>query len=294
MRGLLALGILIVHLTQNSILQYGGSKELFQGSWTAGRCIVVIFICVSGYWINESLKKQNDFSLWKFMVSRIYRIYPVLMFCALIAGTFELLMYGSPYRPTLAYSNIELIYFIRSFVGIGGYFGDLGSFAPAWVISCLMLYYFIWGVTKKLKLDFISTLALNEGLIILLLIGREYLPFPLSVFFGPYSLFYYFPWLIGAAISNYKEELPGVIRRIFEWRPATDRFSYSLYLIHLPVIIFTNYLFNVYGIKTHLAVNFLLSGSAAILASVIITYLIELPVERFRHQSIAEKSIVIS
>jgi len=114
---------------------------------------VIGFIVLSGYCIARSTSNPAGgpyFSISKYYILRISRIFPLLAVCLTLTGLLEWLMFNSSARPSVWNNGIYINTFFYSMVGLSGFLGQFGSFAPTYSISYELLYYLLWGLTCKM------------------------------------------------------------------------------------------------------------------------------------------------
>lgn len=185
---------------------------------------VVGFVVLSGYCIELSCMKREQFSASRYFAQRFTRIFPLLVVCVSVAGLIEWSIAGSPYRPEVWAGKADLYHFLINLLGAGGFFGQFGSIAPAYTISYELLYYFLWGLSRSRAGErVVLALGMNACFAIgYCMIPAEYigmLPAALNAIFKQFILLIYLPWLIGAGTAIYLERLATnpIVSRIADW-----------------------------------------------------------------------------
>lgn len=207
MRGILAILILFSHVAMLSseLVKSEHMDIIFRFSEFIGVAFAIGFIIISGYCINESMKKPVSFT--QFWLKRIYRIFPLVIVSTVIAGLLEYVMFGSGFRPTYHNIGISPLNFFYALTGMIGFYGQFGSAAPNWVISYLLLYYLIWSASRWLLKKFLFVVLANICFIVVLIIYNPLLPDILRPIFRPTVLALYGPWIMGAALSHFRDDV---------------------------------------------------------------------------------------
>lgn len=172
---------------------------------------VIGFIVLSGYCIARSCERQGDrFSLWRYVLLRITRLYPLLIVAACLTFALETLMAGNPLRPQIWVTpGLPTYNFSNAVLGLSG-FGQYGSLSPSYTITYELIYYAVWGVVWALfaRWRSVAMIAGIAGLIVL-----QYVLVP-----GPAQLgaIVFLPWLIGAAVWLFRTEIEPFARYVPE------------------------------------------------------------------------------
>jgi len=80
------------------------------------------------------------------------------------------------------------------------------------------------------------------------------------------NVIFYIPWMAGAVLNHY-----GLLAGLFKIRLRIDGYSYPLYLIHCPVIVFVGYQLNSFNIKLSFFDAFLVLATVAVIAGIILS-----------------------
>lgn len=134
LRGIAALGVLIVHLSQS----YSNIPVIDAISPTLdmGKHGVAVFFTLSGYLLTRSF--WNNPNLKSYAVSRVRRIYPAYIFCVLI------LVYIHPVGYFQILTHVLLIHFITA-----ESFGSINY--PFWSLSIEFVYYLLLPCLHKIR-----------------------------------------------------------------------------------------------------------------------------------------------
>src|SRR5207302_941633 len=128
--------------------------------------------------------------------------------CACIAGVVELVFFGRPSRIAVWDSGFTLHNFVASLLGMSGFYGQFGSYAPSYTVSYELLFYLIWGVVFALTpTSFAVPVSLLAGVCL-------YFVLPLNYSF---ALVLFAVWLIGAALAVHEHEIIKIARRVPLW-----------------------------------------------------------------------------
>jgi peptidoglycan/LPS O-acetylase OafA/YrhL len=221
LRGLFALFVVLGHafdvseqyVNTNSHLGFTLFVTLARIRPLLGFVWVIGFIVLSGFCIEQSCKSadRRGFSLRKFWIARISRLFPVLMISGCVAGAFELAMFGSGFRPHIWEANLDWQHLLITVIAFGGFYGSFSCLAPAYTLSFEILYYLLWSSTRKVFGSSGRALIINLVLVATFLsclpsISR-FTPGWLEKILAPIILICYMSWLIGAALSNHIEVL---------------------------------------------------------------------------------------
>jgi peptidoglycan/LPS O-acetylase OafA/YrhL len=243
-RGLFALMVLFGHAMDVSHADTDGTDYFLNvvrpGRTFFGFVWVVAFVVMSGFCIQLSIRNARVFSVGRYSVQRVSRIYPLLIACVLLTAAFEWIMAGSSFRPAVWRDGINSTCFWNNLAGLGGFTCQFGSIAPAYTLSYELLYYVLWGATLFVVGSRIGlALALNFAVTVLAIfvpaMWQGYLsPFWVAVF-KPFILMIYLPWLIGAATATYMERLVqiGAVR-------FASRYAW-VYLLFLTMFSFADF-----------------------------------------------------
>lgn len=195
---------------------------------------VIVFFLLSGYLITLSIRANIDRNgrfMWaEYLASRIARIYPPLIGAILVtvaawAIVQALGLPGStPYRlPTDLYAAREYFTLTPRDVGyaIAMQNGMLEANGPLWSL-CMEWHIYIIAMLLVLRTGW--SIALGAAL------------FAAWVWLTPTFAIYTTVWLVGAALAFTR--LPRLMR-VPNWLASTGDWSYSLYVIHFPMLLLT-------------------------------------------------------
>lgn len=234
LRGLFALMVLIGHAFDVSML-YASKDPAYrivaELRGILGFVWVVGFVVLSGFCIELSCMKPREGNfLWRYTGQRVSRIFPLLIVCVAITGVTEWLMMDSPLRPRVWEGGIDTEHFWINTAGAAGFFGQFGSIAPAYTVSCELVYYSLLGVSRavmgrRVQAALLVNFAFALGYVLLpslsgLITG------PLAKVLSPVILLIYLPWLLGAATAHYIDRLISI-----GWIRAVSRFAWPVLLI---------------------------------------------------------------
>jgi peptidoglycan/LPS O-acetylase OafA/YrhL len=211
LRGLLAMGVVSWHIvpiasmvpiTADAWQNVFGPLALFSGF-----NYVIGFIVVSGYCIARSTLRR-DFTIARYTALRITRIYPTLIACACVAGAVEFALYNHPSRIPMWSDGITVHNFAVSLLGMSGFYGQFGSYAPTYTVSYELLYYLIWGVAfAVVPTRFAVPISAVIGLALYFVLPGEY----------HFALVLFGVWLFGAALAVHEREILAVARYVPIW-----------------------------------------------------------------------------
>jgi peptidoglycan/LPS O-acetylase OafA/YrhL len=168
---------------------------------------VIGFIVISGFCIARSTLNR-PFSVRQYAAQRASRIYPSLIACAVFAGVIEMSLHHSAARMDFWAAGIDVQSFVWTALGLGGFFGQFGSYAPTYTVSYELLYYALWGAAfAVLPLRLIVPVCLL-AIPILFSIMPSYFHFALVIF----SV-----WLMGAAVAIWQSNVTRIASAIPLW-----------------------------------------------------------------------------
>jgi peptidoglycan/LPS O-acetylase OafA/YrhL len=211
MRGLLAILVAAGHVAAICAEQ-PTRPDFFQAGLTpalmfTGFNYVIGFIVISGYCIARSTWNK-PFSFSGYLWSRSTRIYPCLVACGLLAGVVELALYQSHFRVEMWSGSINVGSFVYTLLGVGGFFGTFGAYAPSYTVSFELLFYLLWGIALAV---FPRRLVIPACL----------LAVPVFLVIFPYrfhfALVLFLVWLIGVTISVFEGRLTEVATKVPLW-----------------------------------------------------------------------------
>lgn len=221
LRGLFAIAVAMGHAIDvvrlNSPVDM--ASHLF-ASWRFffGFTWVVGFIVLSGYCIARSTSSTTQpYSVAKYSLMRVTRIFPLLIVCGLVAALVEYSMFGSTERPAVWVDGIDRHHLRISLLGLSGFYGQFGSYAPSYTVSYELLYYALWGVVL-IPLSAKPRLALLAcaGIALLLYVASPSLHQHLAPAVRPLTsqwvLMLFGAWLIGAGVSLFEQSLVSIVR----------------------------------------------------------------------------------
>lgn len=234
LRGLFAFMVLMGHAFDVSLL-YASKDPAFKilaelrgilgFVWVAG------FVVLSGFCIELScMKRPQGRFLWRYTGQRASRIFPLLIVCVAITGVTEWLMMDSPLRPRVWEGGVDIEHFWINVAGVGGFFGQFGSIAPAYTISYELLYYSLWGLSRaamgsRVQVALLVNFGFALGYVLLpsfggLITGQW------AKVLSPFIVLIYLPWLLGAATAHHLDRLIsiGPIR-------GASRFAWPILLV---------------------------------------------------------------
>jgi peptidoglycan/LPS O-acetylase OafA/YrhL len=148
---------------------------------------------------------HRPFNLLEYLVLRVTRIYPALIAGALLAGLVEILLFNDPSRIPMWTTGIDLDHFTTNLVGLAGFKGQFGSYAPTYTVAYELFYYAIWGCALVLLPQAFGYFAMLATMpVLFLLLPSFQFPIVLSAL-----------WLMGAGLATYE----GLIIRYFRGWP---------------------------------------------------------------------------
>jgi peptidoglycan/LPS O-acetylase OafA/YrhL len=224
LRGLLAIGVLLGHAIDLAQLSApNASGTLFTLAMATrpycGFICVIGFIVLSGYCIARSTMK--GFSLGRYTVMRVTRVYPLLMVAVLLTALLEWAAFDSPYRPIMWTLGRDVRKFIAALAGFSGFKGHFGALAPAYTISFELLYYAIWGLAMTAapgRGRRALLIATASGALLIVFEGRMRDALGWFAGFVPVIGIALFPgWLLGAALAQVEERVTRAARAIPLW-----------------------------------------------------------------------------
>ncbi|QWG25089.1 acyltransferase [Bradyrhizobium sediminis] len=188
------------------------SPDHFQAALTpllmfSGFNYVIGFVVISGYCIARSTLNR-PFDLSQYLKLRATRIYPALIVCALLAGLVEASLLGSANRIAVWSGGIDAKSFAASLLGLGGFMGVFGSYAPTYTVSFELLYYFIWGLAFATLPPRLVVIACVISLLLLFGVMPRLFHFALAIFAV---------WLIGAAIAMRQDAIVRLVNACPLW-----------------------------------------------------------------------------
>jgi peptidoglycan/LPS O-acetylase OafA/YrhL len=266
MRGILALIIMSGHALLVAALPYGQEyQSILAIQGCSSEIALILFSLLSGYFINDMVER-DDFNFKIFWLSRIWRLCPLMIVVVLITLILEMIMGGSSQRPEIWTGGMDAFSFLLGLFGAKQFV----SAAANWFVFCLFVYYLIWILTSK-TIKYFPLLILINILVICL---------AASFRLHDRRIFYYLPWVVGAILNHY-DLLGGILRR----RSEIDKYSYSLYLVHGPVIVFVGFILN----SLQLNILFLNYSTILILSSIVacipLTLYVDIPLNKIRVNS---------
>lgn len=175
LRGIAALMVVFTHLKEDLNGAFGiadiGSKLFSHGIFG-----VDLFFIISGFIIHQSTLKKEHSKPLTFIVRRIFRIYPVFVFCVF---TFIAIAPGNPQPVDLAKG---LMFIPLNFDAPAPFFG-YNFLYPAWTLTYELLFYSIFVLAICLsheKRGIIAAMAICTCVIALQLISNKTVSFDFS------------------------------------------------------------------------------------------------------------------
>lgn len=219
-RGLSAFLVFLTHGYQIFYLPIYGRNVLLQISSFLGGASVIVFFVLSGFLIFVSVKRNivnnGFFSLKDYFFSRIYRIYPPLLFSILLVVGIEFIMrlfsiHGSvsfhlnsdqfdTIRTNFSYSGSEVLgTLFQSYAFLAGNYLSING--PLWSLSYEVGFYLLTGMFFFVTKGSIRKTKLIKSVLFLFLILL------LSVIYlrKPYFYGYLLIWLLGAFYFVFRE-----------------------------------------------------------------------------------------
>jgi peptidoglycan/LPS O-acetylase OafA/YrhL len=215
MRGALAILVALSHAAALAAL-VPASSDAFQAALTpaimfSGFNYVIGFIVISGYCVARSTIKSTiaqPFSLAHYAAMRITRIYPVLIACAVLAGLVELVLFNSPNRIAMWQAGINAQHFISNLLGLSGFEGQFGSYAPTYTVAYELFYYAVWGVALALLPQNLGCLA------VVTVMPSLFFVLPANFQF---AIVLSALWITGAALATYQDAIVRAVGRYPLW-----------------------------------------------------------------------------
>lgn len=181
-RGLAACAIAFFWHYQHFLTEHYPFEKVFFLTYNNGYLAVEIFLMISGFCMMIGYSDRiasHEISFLTFLIKRVKRFYPVLIFGTVLTAVLQLSFYLQ-YNTTFVYLNNDLQHLIYNILLMhSGVFGGEGSFdSPSWCISiCIVYYIILFAVLYKTKNKrhayyFFSAMAILS--IALLLCGLEY------------------------------------------------------------------------------------------------------------------------
>ena len=305
--GLRALAVL-------SVLFYHLKISFFEGGFIG----VDIFFVISGYLITTIILKEKErgtFDLKKFLIKRIKRLLPAIIFVSIVAICFGFLILSPDDLINFSRSIVASIFFISNILywTESNYFNTISEFKPflhTWSLGVEMTFYLMWPLMLLLFVKFLNSKIIIFFILITSILSILFIEYIYTkglvfetdalngFFYGKYisdTLFYNAPFrffefffgcilcfipkknfkiltnqsffilgliliLSSILILNYESKIPGISlipailgtsfilffnRENFLTKILNNKFmvgvgliSYSLYLIHWPLISF--------------------------------------------------------
>ena len=163
---------------------------------------VVGFIVISGYCVTQSCMRASGQTLIGFAALRVSRLFPLLWASVFLAIAVETIVHGSLNRPAIWTTSIDAWHAWINIAGLGGFFGQYGSLAPAYTLSYELAFYALWaiawfGARRRPVVAMTACVVLAAGLFVG---GRRLLPFG-GTLFSDWVLLLFLCWCIGAAVA---------------------------------------------------------------------------------------------
>jgi len=201
LRGALAILVAVSHAAALATM-VPATSDAFQAALTpatlfSGFNYVIGFIVTSGYCVARSTIKSTarlPFSLTHYAAMRVTRIYPALIVCAVLAGIVELALFNSPNRIPMWQAGIDDQHFVSNLLGLSGFKGQFGSYAPTYTVAYELFYYAIWGGALALLPQNLGCLAVMTVMptLFFVLPGNFQFAIVLSAL-----------WIMGAALATH-------------------------------------------------------------------------------------------
>ncbi|ANG91857.1 acyltransferase [Enterobacteriaceae bacterium 155047] len=176
LRGIAALMVVFTHLKENLNGAFGitdiGSKLFSHGIFG-----VDLFFIISGFIIHQSTLKKEHSKPLTFIIRRIFRIYPVFIFCVF---TFIAIAPGIPQPVDLAKG---LMFIPLNFDSAAPFYG-YNFLYPAWTLTYELLFYSIFVLAISIcheKRGLIASLIILTCVIFLQLISNNTVSFELPL-----------------------------------------------------------------------------------------------------------------
>jgi peptidoglycan/LPS O-acetylase OafA/YrhL len=170
---------------------------------------VIGFIVLSGYCITAScLRGRESIGPLQYVQLRVSRLFPLLWASLAVAFVLERSMGRSPLRPPIWTAGLGTESLIINAAGLGGFYGQYASLAPAYTLSYELLFYTCWGVawfgagrqTRR------ALVAASAGVVVLWALTLL-LPPLLAVPFNEFVRILYVCWIAGAVLAVYLPRL---------------------------------------------------------------------------------------
>jgi peptidoglycan/LPS O-acetylase OafA/YrhL len=164
---------------------------------------VVGFIVLSGYCITAScLRGRDTIGPLQYAQLRVTRLFPLLWASLAVAFVLERSMGRSPLRPPIWNAGLGTESLVVNAFGLGGFYGQYGSLAPAYTLSYELLFYACWGAAwfgtgrepRRALVAATAGVGLLWGLSLLL-------PPRVAVPFNEFVRILYVCWIVGAALT---------------------------------------------------------------------------------------------
>lgn len=287
-RGIAAIVVLIAHSFQVFRSSSFGADALSIGSGIAAEYAVYAFFFMSGYLITLSIRnnvrRDGRFDGLEYASSRIARIYPPLIGAIIIVvgvgfiiKTLDLAPIDLPGRPAYAFDIAEIWTCLSLRSGLGVTDGPLWSLYIEGQIYIIAGGVAMIGWSRKLLPVLIGAAAVLIGL---------------KLHKNEWFLFYGALWLAGAVASFI--QIPSVTRAPPRWMTAAGGFSYSLYVIHFPLLLLAWSIVQTTGMAVTNIISMLVSAAAILPISYAFSLALERPAyfkNAFRRYSAAVASL---
>lgn len=216
-----------------------------------GHLMVELFFVISGYFIMNSLDKNNDnFKAIPFLLNKIKRLYPLFALSVIIAfiGQFiTIKIYGQPII-TRGADNIYLSFFLSMLCINSGWITGFDSTSintPSWYISVLIICYIIASLIVKLIK---SKIIRNITFALIVAVGIDIIVFGLNC-----------PLFNFASARGYRSFFMGVLvyllinsKLMYAHRKIIMTTAYLLLVIML-VLPFTGFYYNYLSVSIFVA-----------------------------------------
>lgn len=237
-RGLLALAIVLVHVLWVSGLTKSGSRSAI-GWWA-----VYGFMMIAGY-SGSAFYQPEPYG--RYLTKKFFRIVPVLLVAILLCRVVHTVLVPAWFITVLAQ-------FYLVFPAIMWAIKRLGRSVLLWLlaISLFFLLPVVWGVFERFA---------PFG---------EFLPMSLFWFVVGMCIFYMSDEYVFADLSVHTSRFPAIVR--------LGELSYSIYLVHWPILTLTSYIVPLsWPLAARMALIAVLGVPATLAASVLLYRMIELP-----------------
>lgn len=230
-RGVAAIAVLLDH-SYYIFFQTTGfipSALILAGNWA-----VYVFFFMSGFLITLSIKKNIErsgrFNVWQYTTSRILRIYPpligailVIVIVGVVIRVFNLPDIGMEGREQYAYSFSEIITALQMRRGLGVVNGSLWSLYMEGQI-----YVIVGGIAGVIWSKRFASILFGSAAIVVGVYCAKDIPF---------FLFYAGIWFAGSLAFLLVGSRFGAKTAPPRWLMKTGDFSYSLYVMHFPLLL---------------------------------------------------------